>query len=212
MRWIVFILFLLSGACGLIYEVAWSRVMTEIIGSTVIAVGTVLAAFMSGLALGSYLIGRRGDDSSNPLRLYAFLEFGIGLSALIAQLLMDRTGSLYVWLHQAVGDHAPVIAVIRFAIAFALLLPPTVLMGATLPVLSRFVITRLSSVGSSLGTLYAINTLGAVAGSLAAGFYLIGTLGIHRTVFLAVVGNIAIGLIAWWVSRRYSAESTPEDE
>ena len=174
MRIAVYFLFLLSGACGLVYEVVWSRVMTEVFGSTVLAVGTVLAAFMCGLALGSYLIGRKVDSTANPLRLYAYLEVGIGLSALAVQFLLDHVGSVYVWVYHAVGGSEPVLGAVRFVLAFGLVLVPTVLMGATLPVLSRFVILRLSAVGRSLSTLYAINTLGAVAGSLAAGLFLTG--------------------------------------
>jgi spermidine synthase len=206
-RAVVYILFLLSGACGLVYEVVWSRVMTEIFGSTVLAVGTVLAAFMSGLALGSYFLGKQGDRSPNPLRLYAWLEFGVGLTALAAMALMDRTDALYLALYGAMGEEGPFLSIARFVFAFALVMIPTVLMGATLPVLSRFVITRLSIVGKGLSSLYAINTIGAVTGSLAAGFYLIRAVGIHRSVNLAVACNLGIGVLAWILARRHVPES-----
>jgi len=84
MRWIVFILFFISGACGLIYQVAWTRIMTHIFGTTVFAVSLVLTAFMSGLAIGSYFLGKRADRSGNPLRLYGYYEIGIGLTALLS--------------------------------------------------------------------------------------------------------------------------------
>ena len=209
MRAVVYILFLLSGACGLVYEVVWSRVMMQIFGSTVLAVGTVLAAFMSGLALGSYLLGKRGDRSPNPLRLYAWLEFGVGLAALVATMLMSRTDAIYLALHDALGGEGALLSTARFIVAFVLVMIPTVLMGATLPVLSRFVITRLSAVGSGLSTLYAINTIGAVSGSVVTGFYLIRAVGIHRSVYLAVVCNVAIGLLAWLLSRSSAADPTP---
>ena len=209
MRAIVYILFLLSGACGLVYEVVWSRVMTEIFGSTVLAVGTVLAAFMSGLALGSYLLGKQGDRSPNPLRLYAWLEFGVGLTALTAMALMGVTDRLYLGLYSVLGGEGPLLTTVRFIFAFALVMVPTILMGATLPVLSRFVITRLTAVGSGLSTLYAINTIGAVAGSIVTGFYLIRTLGIHRSVYLAVACNLAIGFLAWFLSRRTASDPSP---
>ena len=208
MRAVVYILFLLSGACGLVYEVVWSRVMTQIFGSTVLAVGTVLAAFMSGLALGSYLLGKQGDRSPNPLRLYAWLEFGVGLAALIAMTLMSRTDALYLALYGVSGGEGALLSSVRFIVAFALVMIPTVLMGATLPVLSRFVITRLSAVGSGLSTLYAINTIGAVTGSVVTGFYLIRTVGIHRSVYLAVACNVGIGILAWLLSRSTAADPT----
>jgi spermidine synthase len=206
MRAVVLILFLLSGACGLVYEVVWSRVMTEIFGSTVLAVGTVLAAFMSGLALGSYLLGKRADRSTNPLRLYAYLEIGVGLTALASMALMDRADALYLALYGVLGESGVLLATARLVVAFALVMIPTVLMGATLPVLSRFVITRLSVVGSGLSSLYAINTIGAVTGTLAAGFLLIRAIGIHPSVYLAVACNLAIGVLAWVLSRRHAPE------
>ena len=212
MRTIVFILFLLSGACGLVYEVVWSRVMTQIFGSTVLAVGTVLAAFMSGLALGSYLLGKKADRSPSPLRFYAYLELGVGLTALASMALMDRADTLYLALYRVLGESDVLLATARLVIAFALVMVPTVLMGATLPVLSRFVITRLSVVGSGLSSLYAINTIGAVTGALAAGFFLIRAVGIHRSVYLAVACNLAIGLLAWLLARRHAPESRAASE
>ena len=212
MRTIVFILFLLSGACGLVYEVVWSRVMTQIFGSTVLAVGTVLAAFMSGLALGSYLLGKKADRSPSPLRFYAYLELGVGLTALASMALMDRADTLYLALYRVLGESDVLLATARLVIAFALVMVPTVLMGATLPVLSRFVITRLSVVGSGLSSLYAINTIGAVTGALAAGFFLIRAVGIHRSVYLAVACNLAIGLLAWILARRHAPDSRAASE
>jgi spermidine synthase len=207
LRAAVYILFLLSGACGLVYEVVWSRVMTEVFGSTVLAVGTVLAAFMSGLALGSYLLGKQGDRSPNPLRLYAALEVGVGLTALIAMALMDRVDTLYLALYDTLGGEGAPLSTARFLCAFALVAIPTLLMGATLPVLSRFVITRLSAVGSGISTLYAINTMGAVSGSVVTGFYLIRAVGIHRSVYLAVACNVGIGILAWLLARRFAAQA-----
>ncbi len=198
----VFILFFVSGACGLIYEVVWSRMMMLIFGRSVLAVGTVLAAYMLGLSLGSYFLGRYADRSRNPLRLYALYEVGVGLAALGASLVLSRITPVYVWVHTTFGDHPISFAAVRFFIAFAILILPTVLMGATLPILSRVIVKRASRIGQELGTLYAINTIGAVGGSLAAGFYLIGHIGLHGAIEVAVVGNLAVGMMAWLVSHR----------
>ncbi len=212
----VFALFFISGACGLIYEVVWSRMMTLIFGRSVLAVGTVLAAFMWGLAIGSYLLGKYADRSRNPLRLYAIYEIGVGISAFIASFLLMRITPIYVWVHATFGDYPVMFIVVRFFIAFALLTLPTALMGATLPLLSRVVVKQLSRVSHELGSLYAINTVGAVAGSLLAGFYLIGRLGLHDTVAVAVVGNLAVGIVAWFASFRTGpagdkvAQSSPD--
>jgi spermidine synthase len=203
MTWLVFVLFFVSGACGLFYEVVWSRMLTLIFGRGALAVGTVLAAFMAGLALGSYLLGKFADRSRNPLRLYSYCEMGVGLTAFIASLFLSQITPLYVWAHAAFGASPLAFALVRFLIVFSILTVPTVLMGATLPILSRFVILRLSRVGRELGRLYAINTVGAVMGSFAAGFYFIGRLGLHGTVYMAVVGNLVVGILSYLLSRRY---------
>jgi len=202
MRLIVLTLFFFSGACGLVYQVVWVRMLTYAFGTTATAVGVVLAAFMSGLALGSWLLGKAADRNSNPLRFYARLEIGIGLAALAAHYLLARIAPVYVALYEFSGHSEATLAVTRFILAFGLVMMPTFLMGATLPVLARFVVRRLAAAGAELSTLYAINTLGAVAGAMACGFYLIGTLGINVTVYVAVAGNLVLGMVAWGVSRR----------
>ncbi|MDH3371065.1 MAG: fused MFS/spermidine synthase, partial [Gammaproteobacteria bacterium] len=200
MRLLVLTLFFFSGACGLVYQIVWVRMLTHVFGTTAAAVGVVLAAFMSGLALGSWLLGKVADRHHNPLRFYAILEIGIGLAALAAHLLLERITPVYLALYEISGQSEATLAAARFILAFGLVMVPTFLMGATLPVLARFVVRRLAAAGADLSTLYAINTVGAVAGAMATGFYLIGTLGIHVTVYVAVVGNLGLGLIAWGAS------------
>lgn len=202
MRLLVLTLFFFSGACGLVYQVVWVRMLTHVFGTTATAVGVVLAAFMSGLALGSWLLGRAADRNPNPLRLYAMLEVGVGVAALAAHFLLARITPVYLALYEISGQSAAALAAARFILAFGLVMLPTFLMGATLPVLARFMVRRLAVAGADLSMLYAINTVGAVAGVLACGFYLIGTFGIHVTVYLAVLGNLGLGSIAWAASRR----------
>ena len=203
MNWLIFSLFFISGACGLIYEVVWSRMMLPIFGRSALAVGTVLAAFMLGLAIGSYFLGKLSDRSRNPLRLYAFYELGIGGAAFLASVLLTRSTPVYLWAHMTFGDSSLEFAICRFLIAFVPLLAPTILMGATLPILSRIVVTQLARVERDLGRLYAINTVGAVAGSLASGFFLIGHIGLHDTVYCAVAGNLTVGVLALLASSRF---------
>ena len=213
MRLIVLTLFFFSGACGLIYQVVWVRMLTFAFGTTATAVGVVLAAFMSGLALGSWLLGKAADRNSNPLRFYAGLEIGIGLAALAAHYLLARIAPVYVALYEISGHSEAALAATRFVLAFGLVMMPTFLMGATLPVLARFVVRRLPAAGADLSILYSINTIGAVAGAMACGFYLIGSLGINVTVYVAAAGNLGLGLIARAMSRRVmpvSAAPTPD--
>jgi spermidine synthase len=203
------LLFFISGALALVYEVVWARMMMHVFGSTAIAVGTVLAAFMSGMAIGSWFIGRIADKSQNCLRLYAWLEIGIALSAFVSHLLLDRIGPAHLAIYDFVGSSAVIFALVRFLLAFFLVMAPTVLMGATLPVLTRFLVHRQTTVGSRLSTLYATNTIGAVTGVLLTGFFLIGRYGIHVPVYIAVLANFLIGCIAWIASLRVSESSTP---
>jgi spermidine synthase len=208
---LVLLLFFVSGAVGLVYEVVWSRMMMHVFGSTALAVGTVLAAFMSGLALGAWLIGKLADRSSNCLRLYAVLEIGIALSALVSHLLLSRFDPVHIALFEFAGSSATAFATIRFLLAFLLVLVPTVFMGATLPVLTRFLAGRHKLIGIDLSTLYAINTLGAVTGVMLTGFFLIGKFGIHVPVYMAVTGNLLIGGIAWVASRSLpTTKNNPE--
>ena len=193
------LLFVCSGACGLTYQVLWLRLLALVFGVTVHAASTVLAAFMAGLALGSLLaerLARRG----HPLRVFAALEAGIAVSALATPVLLGAAAGLYRPLSALAGDSLWVLTAGRFVASFAVLLVPTVLMGATLPVLSRADLVRAS--GARLGALYAVNTTGAVAGALLTGFVLIGGIGIQRTFLLAASLNLAVAGVAWWLSTR----------
>ncbi len=192
----VTVCFLCSGATGLIYEVLWTRILGLVFGHTVFAITTVLAAFMAGLGLGSYLFGGVADRSSRPLRLYGVLEIGIGAYALITPFLFSRAEDIYIPLHRAFGLSFFTFSLLQFLLIFLILLIPTTLMGATLPVLSRFFVRSLEVLGGQVGRLYALNTFGAVLGTYAAGFHLIPTLGVRTTLLLAAIANIGIGALA----------------
>jgi spermidine synthase len=200
----VFVLFFASGALALVYQVVWTRMMTHVFGSTAVAVGTVLAAFMGGLAIGSWYFGRIADRVPDRLRLYARIEVGIAIAAGVSHLALDRLDALYPALYDVTGGMAPLLAAVRFLCAFALVMGPTVLMGATLPVLGRLVVDDLDRVGLRLGALYAVNTAGAVIGVLVTGFWLIGAVGVHVPAYLAMAGNLTIGLVAWIAAGRYA--------
>jgi len=205
----VLVLFFASGALALVYQVVWTRMMTHVFGSTAVAVGTVLAAFMGGLAIGSWHFGRIADRVPDRLRLYARIEVGIAVAAGVSHLALARLDALYPALYDLTGGIAPLLAAVRFLCAFALVMVPTILMGATLPVLGRLIVDDLDRVGVRLGTLYAVNTAGAVIGVLVSGFWLIGAVGVHVAVYLALAGNLTIGLVAWIAAGRYV---TPSDE
>lgn len=167
MTLLLYLLFFLSGAAALLYQVVWVRAFGLVFGGSHLAVTTVLSVFMGGLALGGWLFGRRIDEQRRPLRIYGWLELGIAASALAFAGLMAVYPSLYVPLAQAAGERPALLTVIRVLFAAVAMIVPTTLMGGTLPVLVRFVTRRAGRVARHLSPLYAVNTLGAVAGTLA---------------------------------------------
>jgi spermidine synthase len=195
-------LFVVSGAAGLIYEVVWSRLLKEVFGVTAYAVAAVLATYLAGLALGSWLLGSRADREPNPLRFYGFLELGVGATAVVGALLLRFLGPLHDAAALRFAPGSSVLLLIRVLLASLVVLPPTLLMGATLPAITRVFVGGLGSVGRQLGGLYALNTAGAVGGSLLAGFVLIRGIGVHPTLWLAVAINLAVGLAALSLARR----------
>jgi spermidine synthase len=189
-------LFFASGACGLIYQVLWLRLLSLVFGVTVYAASTVLAAFMAGLALGSLLAGRVLIRAGRPLAVFGAAEILIGVSALATPIAFDAASAIYQRLYGIGSGSLAVLTAARLITGFAVLLVPTVLMGLTLPVLSASRMVAGTSFGTRVSALYAINTAGAVTGAVLAGFYLIGTIGIARSFWLAASINVAIGVVA----------------
>ena len=194
-RALVLVLFFLSGACGLIYEVVWTRSLSLVFGITVFATSAVLAAYMGGLALGSYIVGRSIDRHPNPLRIYALLEAGIGLYALALPYLFKAIEPVYLAIAQALEGHFILFNFARGILAAGLLLIPTTLMGGTVPAIGRYLVTRRDTVGWNIGLLYGLNTLGAVVGCVATGFVLLPWLGMAWTTTLAAAANLGIAAV-----------------
>jgi spermidine synthase len=192
----VSVCFFFSGTTGLMYEVLWTRMMGLVFGHTVFAITTVLAAFMAGLGLGSYLFGRMADRHAHPLRLYGLLEIGIGIYAFLTPALFSKAEAIYIPLRQSLQLSFFAFSLSQFLLIFLILLIPTTLMGATLPVLTRFFVHEIHALGGQVGRLYALNTFGAVLGTYAAGFHLIPILGVRTTLLLAAVANVGIGTLA----------------
>lgn len=196
MRPAVFILFFLSGFSALVYEVAWVRELSLILGNTAHATATVLAVFLGGLALGAYIAGKKAKSLKlSPLGLYALLEFAVGLTALIVSQLLQVAGSPYIWLYQHLPFGAFGIELARLLIAGSILVLPTMLMGATLPVLVCYLEQHMQS-AKMFSVLYGVNTLGAAAGSVFACFIGFAYLGLAQTLLLASGINLAIGSLA----------------
>lgn len=196
-RWAVFGLFFFSGACALIYQITWMRLFRLAMGNTVFTSATVLTAFMAGLALGSWLAGRLADRTGRPLLVYAWLEVFIGLCGLAMTPAFSALEPVYGWLYRELGGTGLWLGVGRFVASAALLALPTTLMGATLPLLSRFTTQRLERMGRDLGRLYALNTLGAALGAALTGFLLVPSLGVQTTLWAAAGANLLIGALAF---------------
>jgi spermidine synthase len=195
--WVVAVLgsvFLLSGSAGLIHEVVWARLLGHLFGVTSLAISTVLAAYMGGLALGSFWIGTRQTQIADGRRTYALLEIGIGVAVLLVPLLLQVVEPLYGALWRRFEFSFAVFSVIRLAIASLLLLGPTIMMGATLPVLADYM-AGLRGRRLAPQWLYTANLAGAVLGVGAAGFVLMPNLGMWGTVAVGAAINIGVGLI-----------------
>jgi spermidine synthase len=193
--------FFLSGATGLVYEVVWLRLLGLIFGHTVHAITTVLAAFMAGLALGSFLFARWAGRIRNPIRAYGWLEIGIGAYCALLPVLLWLASFFYLGLHRMLGLSFGAFSLAQFLIVSVLLLTPTTLMGGTLPVLSQALVRRETGVGRSVGVLYAVNTLGAVAGVALAGYALLPMLGNRTTIAIAAIANVTVGVVALMYGR-----------
>ena len=197
--------FLVSGAAGLIYEVAWSKEFSYLLGNSLHAISTVVAAFLTGLALGAYVLGTRVARLRRGARAYALLELGIGLIGLVSMPLLRGLDPLVGVLYRSLGGESGLFMAARFLVLFVLLLPPTALMGATLPVLVGHFEYR--GVGPALARLYAINTAGAVVGSALAGFVLMPGIGLTASTWVAAGLNATAALVAWLAAGRVPVQT-----
>ncbi len=202
--------FVLSGATGLIYEVLWARMLGLVFGATTLAISTVLAAFMGGLALGSALAGRFAARVKRPIRAYGVIEIGIALYALAVPLLFSWVDNIYTLIWQQLQPGPFVFSMWRFALSSLILLVPTTLMGATLPVLSAAWVRSPGFKSTSITRLYTRNLVGAVCGTVAAGFFLLPNVGVRATIYTAAAINILIGIVTIFADRVIDV-STPRN-
>ena len=213
-------LFFFSGLSSLVLETVWVRQMVLVFGSTTFAVSTVLTAFMAGLALGSYLAGRFAhrlrQRPGSSLAIYALLELGIGLYALLMPTLAAKLPQLHLLLWGSMNDSYHAFALVRFLLAAVLLALPTLAMGATLPVLAHYVTSgrqesgQDKAVGKAVGTLYAVNTAGAVAGVFCAGFVLLPAMGLWATNLTACLADLVLAGVALLLHGSVKNAAPPE--
>ncbi len=195
--------FVLSGFAGLIYETVWTQQFALVFGTSELALATVLAAYMAGLALGASVAGRWASRVRRPILLYAVLELGIGIAALAVPAMIGVASRLQVALLGGVElpRASAGSALFYLASSFLILLVPTTLMGATLPLLARQAVRREQEIGRRIGVLYAANTAGAAAGTLAAAFLLLPRIGLGPTVWVAAAINVLVFALAALLAR-----------
>ena len=198
-------IFILSGAAGLMYEVVWSRQLVLVFGNTTQAVSTILTGFFGGMAIGGFIGGRIADRVRSPLRLYGVIEVVLVAVVLATPITFRLLHELYRGAYPALESMPLAVALLRFALAVLALAPATILMGATLPILTRH-LTRDAHLSRAFGRLYAANTLGAILGTMAAGLVLIELLGLTGTLVTAAVCSGIAGTIAILLSRQRSTD------
>jgi spermidine synthase len=197
--------FVLSGVAGLLYQTIWSRQYSLVLGTSEAAVSVVLAVYMLGLALGAAIIPRwMHGAGARPLRLFALLELGIAVCAFAIPPLLALVGDWYVAVAGGLPDPPSAVGALPrlyFALACLLLLVPTMLMGATLPVLAGFAVRSAADTGPRIAGLYAANTLGAAAGALAGGWWLVPDFGLRISTAVAMALNLLVMAGAFAISR-----------
>lgn len=205
------LLFVLSGATGLIYEILWARMLGLVFGATTFAISAVLAAFMGGLALGSTFAGRLAGKVRKPIRAYGLMEIGIALYALAIPFLFRLVDSLYILIWNQFHPGFYAFNIWRFVLSGVVLLVPTTLMGATLPVLAAVLLRSRSHDSSSVAKLYTCNLAGAIIGTLVAGFVLLPNYGVRATIWTAAIVNIIVGIAALVTERSFTSTANDED-
>lgn len=196
--------FFLSGGVALIYQVLWTRRLGLIFGVTIQAASTVLACFMAGLALGSYVAGRRSDRLANPLRTFAWVELLIGVCALVTPFALNGVEAAFVALAPSLPDQGFVKILVRIALSGPVLIVPAVLMGATYPLVLQAVTRTRAGLRRGAALLYGINTAGAIAGVIAGSMWMVPTIGIQRSFAIAAALNVVVAMAALVISRGFA--------
>src|SRR5262245_27278540 len=200
------VLFVGSGCSALIYEIVWFQLLQLVIGSSALSLGVLLGTFMGGMCLGSYVMPRLLSTREHPLKVYGLLELGIGIIGVLELIAIPLVGGIYTsYVGHGLGG-----ILLRAAVAVLLLIPPTLLMGATLPAISRWIETTREGI-AWLGFFYGGNIAGAVFGSLFAGFYLLRVTNMTFTTYVAVAINAMVGIAGLRLSARTPLKALTED-
>ena len=193
---LLFTAIFISGASALVYQLIWVRLLGLVFGVSSFAVATVVAVFLLGLGLGSYVFGRWSERARDPLRIYLYVELGIAATSLLAYLVIEALPVyryLYEYAYNNLGFYG--LSVARLLLSILVLLPPVFLIGGTMPLLAKYFLRDPDNLGSSFSKIYYVNTLGACAGALLTGFVFVRYFGVIGALMIAVGGNLAVALI-----------------
>ena len=204
------ILFFLSGAAALAYEVVWVKLLTLQFGSAAWSISTVVASFMAGLGAGGAWAGRRADRIRRPLRAYALLELGIALFGVFSVPLLRNMAGVLDPLYHLTDGYFALYLLLQFLLSFAMMAVPTFLMGASLPLLI-VAVSEEAAFRRSVALFYGINTLGAAVGTLVAGLILLPVLGISDTVWVAVAAGVLVAAGGYLLDLRMGPRAAVED-
>jgi spermidine synthase len=208
--WVMSIFFC-SGVCSLIDEVVWVRLLKLTLGNTEYASSIVVSVFMGGLALGALIMGKYADRVNRRLRLYAILELCATVSALSLPLFLRFADGAYRSFYEGFQPSPSTLMIVQVLVSAGILLIPSMTMGSTLPLVSRYVTALDDRVGRFVGRLYAINTLGATVGCFLAGFVLIRTAGVMGALYIAAGFNLFVACGGWVLSRYYDVSAKPAE-
>jgi spermidine synthase len=193
---IVLFLFVLSGVAGLIYQVAWFKHLSYFLGNTSYSQAVVLATFMGGLAIGSWWWGKKADTIKRPILLFSLLELAIALYCFFYYPIFEFAKKYFIQfvLTNELESDGLTVLLLKILVSASTILIPTILMGGTLPVLVKFFSERVKDIGKNVSILYFINSLGAVIGTIVAGFYLIQHLGLRNTVYIGALFDFIVAI------------------
>jgi spermidine synthase len=184
-----------SGAAAMIYENAWTHALTLIIGGSVYSFTTMLLSFLVGLAVGGYLYARLFGEREMQITSFGLIELGVGAAALATIPLFEKLPLIFLRLHAGFGDSFPLFLAIQVAVSFLVMFPSTLLFGMTFPLVVRLFTQSVYRIGSSVGTTYAVNTVGAIIGAFAGGFILLPLLGIQNSILIGAFINLIVGWV-----------------
>lgn len=202
---IILAAFFLSGFAALASEVVWTRFLSLAFGTSIYALSIITATFLIGLSLGSFVVSKYITKNKDLIPLFAYIECGIGLSSLLILMFFDKLDIPYLYLYYTMNSFYPFMGAL-FILILAIMIVPTMLMGATMPVVSKILTTRIENVGMNIGTIYSLNTFGAIYGSFFASFTLIPTLGMTKTGALGGFVNIFIAIVIFVAYTRKNKE------